>query len=125
LKGDAGAEQRGANQAEEQLGGVGGAVLQKGFEGVFQRLGKRHEKNEKPKWKHERAQSLPAEAQAAGTKKEQKQGKGRPCEGIDHSEAQSGTERKKVSGEEEQAGGEWEDGEFAVGLGIGGQEVLL
>src|ERR1017187_1622761 len=33
--------------------------------------------------------------------------------------------RKKVSGEEKKAGGEREGGEFAAGLGVGGQGVLF
>src|ERR1019366_4190172 len=117
LKGDAGAEQRGASQAEEEFGSVGGAILQKGFESALQRVRKRHKENEKTERESEHAQSLPAEAQAAGTKKEQKEGKGRPGDGIDRSEVQAGMESKKVSGEEEQADGEREDGELAVGLG--------
>ena len=100
-------------------------MLQKGFEGAFQQVGKRHQKNEKPEWKRERAQGLTAEAPAAGPHEEQPEGKGRPGEGIGQSEVQPGTERKKVSGEEEEAGGEREGGEFAIGLGIRWQGVLF
>src|ERR1035441_479546 len=64
LKVNAVPEQRGAGKAEEQLGGIGRAMLQERFDRVSNDNRKRDQEDQKPNGKRERAQGLPTEAKA-------------------------------------------------------------
>src|ERR1017187_4825820 len=75
-------EQRGAGNTEQQLCGIGGAVLQKGFERFFEEAGKRNQENKKRERKGKGAKCLLSETQEAGGNEQQEKGEGRPSEGI-------------------------------------------
>jgi hypothetical protein len=64
LKVNAVPKQRGAGKAEEQLGGIGRAMLQERFDRVSNDNRKRDQEDQKPNGKRERAQGLPTEAKA-------------------------------------------------------------
>ena len=111
LKINAVPQQRGAGEAEEQFGGIGRAMLQERFDGVFNNDRERHQKDEKREWERERAKGAFSEAKRGCGEEEKDKGQGCPCEGIDWGEFQAGTKGKKVAREKQKARDETEGGE--------------
>jgi hypothetical protein len=111
LKLNAVPEQRGAGEAEQQFRGIGRAMLQERFDGVFNNNRERHQKDEKRERERERAKGAFPEAKKGCGEKEKDKGQGCPCEGIDWGEFQAGTKAEKIAREQQKARGETEGGE--------------